>query len=1051
MVKLIKMNFFFRLLLTVIQNCRVRSSDTSLPTATFQLVDEVQTGETIGNICSALWPKSNLVFSLIVVTYSRFQRFNEYFSIVKNGSIIAQKHVDRDNVNDICGPLDCCQSPVCTIRAKVMFIVEQSESSTIRAHDQMIAHLQIHLTDINDNPPKFPLNSQGFPRFTIRIQEGAKFAREMLPSAIDLDSAGNGVVQYRIEPKAPSADLFQLTYEKVLVNSLNESHGWRLSPPTLIQLRELDFEKPANRQFDLVVLAIDGGKPSLTGSLSVTVILIDINDNTPQFEKTTITTIELAENTTYSSDPIYKFVATDADSGDNGLITYSLSPLNDPKVFDKFSIDRRLGTLHLKSLLDYEVYSERSFSVIAVASDNGTPKRSGTTTLTIVTKDINDNLPSLVVQENITAIEGLNYTKPVVRFYVKDDDSVSRGKKFFSMLNRVFCRPAPTGPKQVGIPSLRLQEVTTNAYFVFTEGIFDYEETHYVTIEIICTDRADPSNAPDRTLQITVAIGDSNDHYPEFGVTEFLAKLPEHSSEGTRVTQIVATDADAGIHARLTYSLVSSGSGRCSIPEILQIDSVTGVVSVKNSECLDREVSDEIVAFVVAKDGGGLSTSVKLRIRLMDINDNDPVIQVPESLGVSENLPPGVVVGRIRCTDTDSGSNAEIRLELSENNTLPVRNAFGIIPEGENLRDPFTSRGIVRGMSDIIGLLITKKTLDREDIETYNINLVARDLGAPQRVTHKTVQVIVLDENDNSPVLRFPQPNTTVGYHPQVYTNSPFGSKICVLRSHDPDRGENGTVIYALQHDTNGSQYFQLEQSTGKLTTGWYNKGPSSGVYAVRVLLYDMGRTPTKVSWVFYVYISPRNPLLDTVQVTKSVSLGQTGNGTIFGKVSSRLTHITTIMICVAILIVLVLLISCVCIIKVLLRSRTKNIPPSGTQRPGDGMLKEPSVSFYSPPTLSMVYTQSAPLMENGLATDGLKYGYTSPDHSNWCMKPYGQEKIINQMPQNAPSFDSSGGSDFIFSATQSPQQHHPSGCNTFPHNNIGGAYSSLWQNYPIS
>ncbi|VDO09890.1 unnamed protein product [Rodentolepis nana] len=1037
------MNFFLRFLLMLTRVYRAGSSETSLPTATFQMVDEIKTGENIGNICNSLWPNSNRVFSLIVVTYSRFQRFNEYFSIFKNGTIIAQKHVDRDNVNDICGPLDCCQSPVCTIQAKVMFIVEQSDSGTIRAHDQMMAHLQIHLTDINDNPPKFPLNSLGFPLFTIRIQEGAKFAREMLPSAIDLDSVGNGVVQYRIEANSPSADLFQLTYEKVLINSLNESHGWRLSPPTLLQLRELDYENPADRQFELVVLAIDGGEPSHTGSLSVTVILMDVNDNTPQFEKTTITTIELAENTTYSPDPIYKFAASDADSGENGLITYSLSPLNDPKVFENFSIDRRLGALHLNTLLDYEVYSERSFSVIVVASDNGTPKRSGTTTLTIVTKDINDNLPSLVVQENITVIEGLNYTKPVVRFYVKDDDSVSRGK--------VFCRPAPTTPMRIGLPSLRLQEVTTNAYFVFAEGIFDYEETHYASVGIICTDRTDPTNAPDQLLHITVAVGDSNDHYPEFAVAEFHAKLLEHSPVGTRVIQVVATDADEGIHAKLTYSLVSSATGRCSISETLQIDSLTGVVSVKNSECLDREVNDEIEAFIAAKDGGGLSTSVKLRVRLMDINDNDPIIQISESLGVSENFPPGVVVGKIRCSDLDSGSNAKILLELSENNTLQVRSAFDIIPEGENLGNLFASRANVRGMSDVTGLLITKRTLDREDVETYNINLVARDLGEPQRVTRKTVQVIVLDENDNSPTLRFPQPNTTVGYHPQVYANSPHGSKVCVLRSHDPDRGENGTVIYALQQDTNGSRFFQLEQSTGKLTTAWYNKGPPSGVYAVRVLLYDMGRTPTKVSWVFYVYISPRNPLLDTVQNTKSTPLGQTGNGTTLDKVTSGLTHITTIMISVAVFIVLVLLITCICMIKVLLRSRPKNIPHNGTQNFAEGMIKEPSASFYSPPPLSMVYTQSAPLMENVLATDGLKYGYTSPDHSNWCMKPYAQEEIINQMPQDIPSLDSSGGSGFIFSTAQSHQQQIPPGCNTFPHNSSGGAYSSFFQNYPLS
>ena len=418
----------------------------------FQLVDEIRPGQTVGNICSTLWPRSRIIFSLIVVTSSRFQRFNEYFSIAKNGSIIAQKLVDRDNVNEICGPLDCCQDPVCTIHARVLFIVEQSEDPAVRSHDQMMAQLQIHLTDINDNAPTFPLNSQGRPHFTIRIQEGAKTTREMLPSAVDLDSAGNGVIHYHLETNGSLGDLFQLTYEKVLINPLNESHGWRLSPPTLILLRELDYENPADRQFELMVVAVDGGESSLTGSLSVTVALLDINDNAPVFEKTDISTIEIAENTTYAPEPVYKILAIDADSGENGLITYSLSPLNELKVFEKFSIDPHSGALHLTSILDYEVYSERRFTVVVVASDSGTPKRSGTTTLTVITKDVNDNLPSLVVQENITVIEGLNYTKPVVRFYVKDDDSVSRGKVrkglFLFKLKKIASFYTPLGLNQ---------------------------------------------------------------------------------------------------------------------------------------------------------------------------------------------------------------------------------------------------------------------------------------------------------------------------------------------------------------------------------------------------------------------------------------------------------------------------------------------------------------------------------------------------------------------------------------------------------------------------
>lgn len=404
----------------------------NLPLATFQIIDEAKPGFIIGNVPQLLWPQSSIAFSLIVVTSSRFQRFNEFFFISKNGSLSVQKQIDRDNVNDICGPLDCCQAPACVVEARMMLIVDRSTAQTGPPHDRIQANLRIRITDINDNPPIFPLNSKGKPEFTIRLQEGGKFSTESLPAAIDLDGEGNGVAQYTIVSQKGvdglKSDLFKLNYEKVLVNPTNYTQGWRLTSPSLTQLHELDYEKPEDRSFEVIIIAIDGGTPALTGSLSVTVELVDINDNTPVFDQHNTTTIELAENSTYSADPIYKFHATDLDSKENALITYSLSPLNEARVLGKFSIDQMTGNLFLTSILDYELYSERQYSVVVVASDNGTPKRSGTTTLTVLTKDINDNIPSLVVQENITIIEGVNYTKPVLRFYVKDDDSVSRGK-----------------------------------------------------------------------------------------------------------------------------------------------------------------------------------------------------------------------------------------------------------------------------------------------------------------------------------------------------------------------------------------------------------------------------------------------------------------------------------------------------------------------------------------------------------------------------------------------------------------------------------------------
>ena len=59
---------------------------------------------------------------------------------------------------------------------------------------------------------------------------------------------------------------------------------------------------------------------------------------------------------------------------------------------------------------------------------------------------------------------------------------------------------------------------------------------------------------------------------------------------------------------------------------IFAVDLDSGAVTVRNSELLDREKQAVYFLTMQATDGGGLSSSTTLRIELLDINDNKPVV-----------------------------------------------------------------------------------------------------------------------------------------------------------------------------------------------------------------------------------------------------------------------------------------------------------------------------------------------------------------------------------------------------------------------------------------
>ncbi len=161
----------------------------------------------------------------------------------------------------------------------------------------------VHVIDKNDNVPLFPESS-----LTLSLSEttrpGSLFA---VPNADDADSGRYGVQIYELVP-SPGSDRFDI----VMTN-----HSDGTVDVKLALARELDRE--TSSQYDLTLVAWDGGQPPQSGSLSIVINVVDANDNSPTFSRSDYV-VQLRENAPRGS-AIVRVSATDLDSGLNGRVS----------------------------------------------------------------------------------------------------------------------------------------------------------------------------------------------------------------------------------------------------------------------------------------------------------------------------------------------------------------------------------------------------------------------------------------------------------------------------------------------------------------------------------------------------------------------------------------------------------------------------------------------------------------------------------------------------------------------------------------------------------
>ncbi|XP_065131006.1 protocadherin alpha-8-like isoform X12 [Paramisgurnus dabryanus] len=507
--------------------------------------------------------------------------------------------------------------------------------------------------------------------------------------------------------------------------------------------------------------------------------VLDINDNMPIF-KAQKTQLNIAE----SAFPGERFTlpsAFDADVGSNSVKSYKLSPN------EYFSLDVQSGgeqsvsaELVLQKALDREKQPVIQLTLTAV--DGGKPPRSGTSQIVINVKDVNDNMPVFtqsLYKARIT--ENAVLGTSVITVQASDSDEGLNGEIMYSFISHD-------------------DDNTANAFtidsasgLISVKGTIDYETTNAVEIRVQAKDKGHNPRAAH--CKVLVEITDVNDNVPEISVTSLAETVREDATAGTMVGLITVKDGDAGKNGAVVLKIPDFASFRIQ-------NTYKNKYSLVVDGPLDRESAHKYNVTITATDEGTppLSSTSVITVHVSDVNDNAPRFLEPViNVYVKENSQIGAVIHTVSAFDPDIGDNARITYSLVENSKgSPVTSMININSDS----------------GDIHSL----QSFNYEEIKTFQFKVQATDSGVPPLSSNVTVNVFILDENDNSPGILAPYSE-----HGSVNTeNIPYSAEagyfVAKIRAVDADSGYNALLSYHVS-EPKGNNLFRIGTSSGEIRT----------------------------------------------------------------------------------------------------------------------------------------------------------------------------------------------------------------------------------------
>lgn len=747
----------------------------------FHVQEEQEEDTLVGNLRNGFLSPTPLQYKLLTHT-------NYFYLDGQSGNLYTTaEKLDRET---LC-PLDTVDK--CSMTLDV-FISSQEHSEFTK--------VKLFILDNNDNAPYF-----SEPTYTISIPEdtaiGTRFVIDHL--AKDVDIAHNGDLSYQL---ICPENVFTL-----------DQHEEFLS---LVVLKPLDRESQSEHRMNLI--AFDNGFPQLSGSATLVVQIIDINDNCPVFLANKVS-VTLPRNTSVG-DKVVQLQAVDADDGENSVIEYFYSARVPESIKKLFNLDSSSGSMTLSALLQDEV-TQYKLSVLAIGHGCFPAVASVSINLEKVRQR-----PKMDLRFIATQIEG--------GISIREDVPTGTIIAILDVIDPdgIIIRPLYINESSPFL--LRLSDSSPDTFLLLTSSPLDFEIKQQYDITIIGNSTIDESFAYKEALKIQIE--DVNDNNPKFPTHLEEIFIEENNVPGDILLTLSASDKDSGSNGDLSYYLLNGD------PNVFSLDSSSGIL--KTSISLDREKKSSYTLQAVAIDQGSPSKngSCIIVIKILDQNDNPPTFASYEfTFFVPEDLLHNGEVGYINVTDVDVGLNGDFSVHLINTTSL-----FSI---GQDR------------------ILRSEGPFDYEKELMYELWVEARDKGNPSLTSQTKVLVFILDVNDNAPLIVLPESNFS---YVLVPPDTSQGSSVTKVHAVDYDAGLNGAITYTEYGEISPTaNLFKVDANTGNIILKESTSSHHCGLYQLLVKASDQGY-PEALSTIVWVNILLNQSISNRSYVESLIMMSKT-------------------------------------------------------------------------------------------------------------------------------------------------------------------------------
>ncbi|XP_028272859.1 protocadherin Fat 2 [Parambassis ranga] len=726
------------------------------------------------------------------------------------GLISTQKHLDFEN----------CES----------YKLKVTASTTAGAVSRTIVY--IYLVDENDNAPVFQQTE-----YLGQISEAAHVNSmvtgerntPLVIQASDADRDSNSLLLYQIlEPEA------------LKVFKIDPSMG------TVSLIAPIDFE--AKSEYHFTVQVKDSGEPSLYAAepAKVTVRVLDLNDCPPQFTapvyeqsimSPTVRDAEVVRVTAHDADsavsysiaegnlhnafsihpntgvitvsnvsefrPFYELVvkASDGLYKDSATVRVNVTNVaasdlrfeqmvylasvtenlktvktlvalkvtgcyfNEPLLYSvvnpmgKFVISQTSGVLETTGV-PFDREEQDVYEVMVKVQDMRTPPRTATTQVKVFIDDVNDNSPqflnlpfSMMISEDSEPGDVLYQATAI------DRDLGENGSIMYSLEE-----------------DYDLFRIDPDVGDVSLQRPLDFEALNKYVLTVLASDEGEPSYSTVAQLSIQVR----NRTNPVFQTLLYPLKVPENVPPFTTILHVQARNPEG---YRLIYNLEEENASKH-----FHIDFKTGILTI--TDPLDYESQTMHVLTVRATDSvTGAFSEATVEIEVEDVNDNAPVFsKLTYSVNIAEGLPIDTSVIQVSASDRDSGRNKDLTFQFVKTDYSYETNFFEINPQS--------------------GVIVTKRELDFEDINHFNLKIRAVDNGTVPLSSEAFVLINVTDVNDNPPDF------DSSSFKASLDEMAKCGHIVIKIQASDPDTGDLNNLKYKILSGNEG-RYFNINESSG--------------------------------------------------------------------------------------------------------------------------------------------------------------------------------------------------------------------------------------------